>query len=176
MYLKICAKLLLINAKRPLAVAVRRSKTPFYKLPIKNHCVHSHFAVPHECKSSTYVVNSDKTRSKDFNGGNLYCDQRNLPTVGKWHRFMGAAGNVMPTSCVPANRCGTHAPGWLQGGHPTEEQGVVTRKVCFHWTNNCCRWNTYIKVRNCGEFYVYQLPKTPVCSLRYCTEKKGKAL
>lgn len=119
------------------------------------------------------MVISDKTRSKDVNSGNLACDQRNLPTVGKWHRFMGAAGTEMPTKCVEKNRCGTHAPGWLQGGHPTEEQGVVSRKVCYHWNNNCCQWNNNIDVRNCGEFYVYRLIKTPVCRLRYCVEKTG---
>ena len=25
----------------------------------------------------------------------------------------------MPTQCVPKNRCNTHAPGWLTGGHPS---------------------------------------------------------
>ena len=86
---------------------------------------------------------------------------------------MGAAGTAMPTACVPTHRCGTHAPGWLQGGHPTEEQGVVTKKVCFHWSGNCCKWSVNIRVRDCGEFYVYNLPKTPVCYLKYCAEQKG---
>lgn len=129
--------------------------------------------VPPECKNP--VVITDGGRSKDATGP-AHCDQRELSTVGKWHRFMGAAGNSMPTSCVPKNRCGTHAPGWLTGGHPTEEQGVVSRKVCFHWNSNCCQWSANIKVRNCGEYYVYQLPKTPVCNLRYCSEKTGKSL
>ena len=86
---------------------------------------------------------------------------------------MGAAGTAMPTACVPTHRCGTHAPGWLQGGHPTEEQGVVTKKVCFHWSGNCCKWSVNIRVRDCGEFYVYNFPKTPVCYLKYCAEQKG---
>ena len=103
----------------------------------------------------------------------MTCDQRNLKTVGKWHRLMGAAGTAMPTACVPTHRCGTHAPGWLQGGHPTEEQGVVTKKVCFHWSGNCCKWSVNIRVRDCGEFYVYNFPKTPVCYLKYCAEQKG---
>ena len=124
-----------------------------------------------ECKNP--VIISDGSRSIDNSGGYISCDQRNLPTVGKWHRFMGAAGTSMPTTCVPINRCGTSAPGWLKGGHPTEEQGVVSKEVCFHWSGNCCKWNTKINVRNCGEFYVYQLQKTPVCNLRYCAEKTG---
>ena len=74
----------------------------------------------------------------------------------------------MPTSCVAKNRCGTHAPGWLNGQHPKVEEGVVTRQVCFHWGDNCCNWSNNVKVRNCGEFYVYELRKTPQCQLRYC--------
>ena len=124
-----------------------------------------------ECKNP--VVITDGSRSKNA-AGPLHCDRWELPTIGKWHRFMGAAGNAMPTSCVPKNRCGTHAPGWLTGGHPTKEQGVVSRKVCFHWWYSCCTWSVYIKVRNCGGYYVYQLPETPACYLRYCTEKTGE--
>ncbi|KAK3731079.1 hypothetical protein QZH41_007969 [Actinostola sp. cb2023] len=86
----------------------------------------------------------------------------------KWYRFTGTAGSAMPTKCVPGRHCGTHAPGWLSGSHPTQAEGMVTRKVCFTWGNNCCRWNNSIRVRNCGEFYVYELGKTPLCNLRYC--------
>ena len=130
--------------------------------------------VPPECKNP--VVISHESRSMEHTGAPISCDQRNLPTVGKWHRFMGAAGNAMPTSCVPIHRCGTHAPGWLSGDHPSEDQGVVTRKVCFHWSGDCCRWSVNIKVRSCGEYYVYQLPKTPVCNLRYCAKKTSELL
>ncbi|CAH3172036.1 unnamed protein product [Porites lobata] len=130
--------------------------------------------IPSECKN--YVVISEKERSKTYSGGPLTCDQRNLKTVGKWHRFMGAAGTAMPTACVPTHRCGTHAPGWLQGGHPTEEQGAVTKKVCFHWSGNCCKWSVNIRVRDCGEFYVYNFPKTPVCHLKYCAEQKAPGM
>ena len=99
-------------------------------------------------------------------GNVLRCDQRDL-TKG-WYRFSGQAGSAMPTKCVAKNYCGTHAPGWMQGSHPTQAQGAVTRKVCYHWNNNCCNWSNNIRVRNCGGFYVYELDKTPVCHLRYC--------
>ena len=99
-------------------------------------------------------------------GNVLKCDQKDL-TKG-WYRFNGEAGSAMPTKCVPSNYCGAHAPGWMQGAHPTKAEGAVTRKVCYHWTNNCCQWSNNIRVRNCGDFYVYELDKTPACSLRYC--------
>ena len=95
------------------------------------------------------------------------CDRYDLASAG-WYRFQGAAGDQMPDKCVPMNRCGTHAPGWLSGAHPTVAEGVVTRKVCYHWRYNCCLWSNNITVRNCGAFFVYKLQKTPQCYLRYC--------
>ena len=96
------------------------------------------------------------------------CDRNELSSIPKWYRFSGAAGTMMPTSSVPVRYCGTHAPGWMNGKHPSKNEGAVSRKVCFHWSNNVCLWNTQITVRNCGSFYVYKLPRTPHCSLRYC--------
>ena len=84
---------------------------------------------------------------------------------------MGDAGTKIPNSCVPTQRCGTHAPGWMQGEHPKKEDGVVSRKVCFHWSGNCCRWSVMIQVRNCGGHYVYKLEKPPACFLRFCGDK-----
>ena len=74
----------------------------------------------------------------------------------------------MPTACVPKHYCGTHAPGWLSGSHPTKIGQVVNGKVCFHWGSNCCNWNAAIQIKKCNGFYVYKLTRTPVCWLRYC--------
>ena len=76
----------------------------------------------------------------------------------------------MPTSCVPINRCGTHATGWMNGAHPTVADAKVTRKVCYSYLGDCCWRSSNIKVVNCGQYYVYQLskPPPPGCHLRYC--------
>ena len=83
----------------------------------------------------------------------------------------------MPTQVVPINHCGTHATGWLSGGHPTVAEGSVMRKVCFHWAgrdrrgrrfDNPCLHSVDIRVLNCSDFFVYELSPTPRCSLRYC--------
>ena len=103
--------------------------------------------------------------------GYLKCD-RLLPFG--WYRFGGAAGTEMPTSCVGQNRCGTHAPGWLNGSHPRATDGIVTAKVCFHWLYNCCLWSVNIRVRNCSGFYVYELVPPRSCHLRYCGNGGGK--
>ena len=48
-------------------------------------------------------------------------------------------------------------------------------QVCFSsldvdndYDYNTCTWKTTANVRNCGDFYVYQLKETPACVLRYC--------
>ncbi len=85
-----------------------------------------------------------------------------------WYRFEGAAGTRMLESCPSQNSCGTHAPGWMSGGHPSVNEGQVTRTVHFNWSNSCSHWSTSVQVSNCGDYYVYELNGTPVCSLRYC--------
>ena len=123
---------------------------------------------PAECSSYSKLSDADRA-SGAHRGNTLKCDRNDL-AVG-WYRFTDAAGTRMPTSEVPQHHCGTHAPGWMVGEHPKKEDGVVKRKVCFHWSNNFCHWSVHIDVRNCGAFYVYKLPKTPGCSFRYCGNK-----
>ena len=117
-----------------------------------------------ECQNYGSLTYADRkiTYYTSYDG---YCDSGIGPG---WFRFEGSAGTRMPTSCPPYRRCGTHAPAWLNGGHPTVADGQVSRQVCFHWTSSCCEWSTNIKVRNCGSYYVYYLSGTPVCRLRYC--------
>ena len=86
----------------------------------------------------------------------------------------GEAGHHIPEKCVPMRHCGTHAPGWLNGKHPTIQEGVVTREVCYHWKKMCCYWKNFIKIRNCGSYYVYELSKPPACHLRYCGKREGE--
>ena len=135
------------------------------------HLFHSFsFEGPAEC--SSYTKLSDANRASGTHRGNLLkCDRNDLASSPAWYRFTDAAGTRMPTSPVAIHHCGTHAPGWMSGQHPTKDDGVVQRKVCFHWSNNVCRWSVNIDVRNCGAFYVYKLPKTPYCWLRYCGNK-----
>lgn len=115
-----------------------------------------------------YEELDDESRAASVQRGNtLKCDQKDLVTP-KWYRFTGAAGTMMPTSCVPKHYCGTHAPGWLSGSHPTKVGETVNGKVCFHWSNNCCLWHANIQIKKCSGFYVYKLARTPACWLRYC--------
>ena len=93
-----------------------------------------------------------------------------------WYRFSGAAGNQMAESCVEVFRCGTYLPGWLNGSHPTVNEGAVQRRVCFRrYSGLCCYFSTYIRVRNCAGFYVYQLKPLTSIRARYCGNGYGSS-
>ena len=119
-----------------------------------------------ECNVYKNLSAADRNVKAPYQPVTVKCDKKTL-TDG-WYRFTGSAGNKMPTTCIPSNKCGTHASGWLNGTNPTIQDGAVSRKVCFHWLKNCCNWNTVIQVRNCGAYFVYELVKPTACHLRYC--------
>ena len=115
-----------------------------------------------ECSGYKWLTESN--RNQKYSRREYNCDS-SLSTG--WYRFGGGAGTKMPTSCVSVYRCGTNAPGWMNGAHPTVADGMVTRKVCYHWSN-CCALSNNIEVVNCGLYYVYKLSRPPGCTLRYC--------
>ena len=96
--------------------------------------------------------------------------------ITAWYRLTGDAGTYLPESCPQpqGDICGTTYPGWLNGIHPTTAEGVVTREACFSSDSQCCYYHTSIKVKNCGDYYVYELTPVPACSLRYCVTNVGE--
>ena len=121
---------------------------------------------PAEC--SNYTVINDADRSVNYKGNVTKCDKK---LEEKWYRFEGPAGDRIPESVPKQGLCGTYAPGWLQGKHPTQEEGKVQRKVCYVDAGNNCSYENQIEVLNCCGFFVYKLKGTPHCWLRYCAEK-----
>ncbi|CAH3020496.1 unnamed protein product [Porites evermanni] len=123
------------------------------------------------CKVSdclNYQNLTNGNRKVSHGSSPLLCDN-SLPHG--WYRFQGNAGTKMPTSCIAPHKCSTHATGWLNGAHLSVEEGKVTKKVCFNWQSNCCRWSINIEVINCGDFFLYHFRGTPPehsCHLRYC--------
>ena len=81
---------------------------------------------------------------------------------------MGGAGTKMPTTRVPAYRCGTTWSGWLDGVHPTVEDGEVLRDVCHSDRSTGCKHRVKISVKNCESYFIYRLFKTRGCPMRYC--------
>ena len=94
------------------------------------------------------------------------CDS--VLTLG-WYRFVGAAGTKMPTTRVPAYRCSTTYSGWLNGAHPTVEDGEVKRVVCFSARSSGCKYAIRIYVKNCSSYYIYKLVPPPGCPSRFCS-------
>lgn len=116
-----------------------------------------------ECSNYKFLIESNRARTY-FNTSTVLCDT----SLSGWHRFSGKAGNQMADSCVDYKHCGTAAPGWINGGHPSVADRVVSRTVCFRSKSNCCKWSIVISVRNCGGFFVYWLHRPPHCNFRYC--------
>ena len=115
-----------------------------------------------------YSILNDSDRKNTFNtptNGEVLCD--NLLPEG-WYRFVGAAGTKMPTTRVPAYRCGTNWSGWLDGAHPTVEDGKVKRTVCFSDRPSGCKYSIEIYVKNCGSYFIYNMLPPPSCNSRYC--------
>ena len=54
----------------------------------------------------------------------------------------------MPTTRVPAFRCGTDWPGRLVGTDPTMGDGKVHRTVCFINRDNGCKYSERYKIKN----------------------------
>ncbi|PFX26091.1 Uromodulin [Stylophora pistillata] len=67
-----------------------------------------------------YSILDDANRKNSYitNFAAVLCDNQ---LFEGWYRFVGAAGTKMPTTRVPADRCGTVWSGWLDGTHPIVE-------------------------------------------------------
>ncbi|XP_004587139.4 uromodulin [Ochotona princeps] len=105
-------------------------------------------------------------RSSDYGTG-YSCDT----DLNGWYRFVGHGGVRLAETCVPSLRCNTAAPMWLNGSHPSSDEGIVTRSACAHWNGNCCLWDSQIQVKACADgYYVYNLTPAPECHLAYCTD------
>ncbi|KTG44041.1 hypothetical protein cypCar_00041646 [Cyprinus carpio] len=120
------------------------------------------------CYNYTVLDNSWRAINNTY-ASVINCDQS--VTWRGWYRLVIHGWNAqIPDTCVAQYSCGTHIPLWIRGGHPTVEDGVVTREVCGHWNNYCCYYGVYpIKVKACpGNYYVYELISPNVCHAAYC--------
>ena len=116
-----------------------------------------------------HTVLHDEDRDIEDVGG-YECDSQ---LNAGWYRFLNKSGIRMPTTCPPTDRCGTTWPGWLEGVHPTVEDGIVTRTVYFRKREECKELAVHnIDVKNCSSFFVYFLRPTSKCTYRYCYSSK----
>ena len=85
-----------------------------------------------------------------------------------WYRFEEPAGTQIPETIVPYKHCGTYVAGHISKGftHPITLGEVVDAEVCFSKagfdrsskTVENCHSKKSIKIRNCGSYFLYELP------------------
>ncbi|CAB4045378.1 Hypothetical predicted protein, partial [Paramuricea clavata] len=133
-----------------------------------DNCYGIHYKTINDSRRSTGYDVSDNHLSN--NTREHICD-RGLLQDNAWYRFSSEAGGEMPTTKPKYGSCGTYVPIWMNGFHPTIEDGIVARKACANVPRLRplgCGYSYNIHVRNCSGYYVYQL-KTPAhCTLAYC--------
>ena len=96
----------------------------------------------------------------------MICDD-NLQTG--WYRFVNEVGGKMPETKVGRGHCGTIAPIWMRGQHPSNAEGIVDRTACVNVNSQqggCIPIS--IKVKNCTDFFVYRLVAPYGCYMAYC--------
>lgn len=106
--------------------------------------------------------NNDSPKSPDWQGPG-------------WYRVVSPAGSQIsehvrdPEHKDKHGDCNTHHGGWMLGGHPSIEEGIVTRTVCLRWDCNGLD-KIQIRVVNCNQYYLYELKSTQSGGRRYCTQ------
>lgn len=124
------------------------------------------------CSNTTYTAIDEPRRSTKavWNVGETpFCD-RYLPWG--WYRFTSYTGGEIPEEIVPENRCGTHFPIWLNGGHPTNKGENVIRQACVHFGGDGCFDSFDINITNCGDYFVYYLRPPFYCVIAFCAGKE----
>ena len=104
-----------------------------------------------------------------------FCDGKGSSVSPDWsgpglYRFTGELSLQMPETKPSEGACNTDAPGWLNGTHPSVEDGYAMREVCFAYGTEDCNWSVDVGVVDCGAFFLYDLPEAPLCDLRFCGE------
>ncbi|XP_063788826.1 hemicentin-1-like [Pseudophryne corroboree] len=113
-----------------------------------------------------YITINEPWRST-FNMFGSHCDRNKIG----WYRFTGRGGIRIPEGCVPKEKCSTGAPMWINGSHPSPDEGIITLTACATWNENCCHWRTTVKVKACPlGYHVYKLNGIPKCPLAFCTD------
>ena len=63
----------------------------------------------------------------------------------------------MPTTRVPAYRCGADLSGWFMTARPIVEDDGIHGMVCFSNRPSfipLCKYSTKISVKNCGSYFI----------------------
>lgn len=131
-------------------------------------CIMFLFLVSSIAECHNYALHRELWRlneSRAVQSNGISCDARTLKD--SWHRFDVGLGTKVLGNCTNSpNRCGTRSPGWMQGSHPTIDDGIVSRILHFY-SHYCADDHGEVLVRNCGHFYTYRFVNIPYWSCQF---------
>jgi len=81
---------------------------------------------------------------------------------------------MMATSEVKDGHCGTSWTSYLKDGfaaHPSRAFEEKEATVCFDFGAAKCFTTETIKIKKCGNFFIYNLPNTDGCDMGYCGQQ-----
>lgn len=126
------------------------------------------------CVEGNYKELNQWERSVANDLRNEICDNF-LPSG--WYRPISLAGNTMPTECIQGGfRCGTTSPLWMNGSYPSVGELSNVTACASNYNGGCCISSYDIQVKNCGDYYVYNLRHTKGCYEAYCFGTETKCL
>ncbi|CAF3463672.1 unnamed protein product [Rotaria sp. Silwood2] len=120
----------------------------------------------------SYTVVNDPSRNIATSGVGGICDNGplfNTSIGGRWIRFVGTGGTIIPLTSPGVNHCGAFLTGWFNGTLPSIVGTIVSGDVCFETGGFMCLILIPVSVVHCSSFYVYFLPPMLICDSRYCT-------
>ncbi|PVD18254.1 hypothetical protein C0Q70_20803 [Pomacea canaliculata] len=134
-------------------------------------------ATPDPCLHENYQNLTDVHRSVSYVTTYPEPPLCDIDLVAGWYRFVVDAESKMPETCVNNFKCGTTVPIWMNGTHPSVNDGIQTRRACANFQSGgasytpCCGQAVKIGVKNCEGFFIYYLHPTPACPMAYCAGK-----
>ena len=121
---------------------------------------------------TSYTVVNDPSRNVNTSGMGGACDIGSLFNTsigGRWIRFMGTGGTMIPTTPPGHQHCGAFVTTWFNGTLPSTDEIIVNGSLCLNFIVLECGYQMPISVVKCVDFYVYFLPPIIMCNARYCT-------
>ncbi|CAC5420228.1 unnamed protein product [Mytilus coruscus] len=85
-----------------------------------------------------------------------------------WYRIISSKGDDMPTDPPDMMKCGTWYPIWLNDTLPLVTDGIVSKKVCVRQMETECSNSWNIQIKNCDNYYVYNLVSSDIENSAYC--------
>ena len=128
------------------------------------------------CQDYKFLTNPNRKTSyaTPVGGKQNKCDDSTNSKVSPdwqgpgWYRISPSIGTKIPTSPIAISHCGTGAPGSVNSNTLPALGQTINQTVCFNWSGDHCYWNETIKIKNCVEYLLYDLPTAPHCDLGYC--------